>query len=142
MVDALHEAHRVLCADGLLMDARPDSRVLAHVDVATPRGARRVGVVATRREELANDRASDRAVATVLHEGLFRSVRAGRFWHSLRFSDLPGLRGYLRDHLRFSHRVRWSVDAATRRGLRREAFVLRRAVRYELLSRREGSAQR
>jgi hypothetical protein len=32
-------------------------------------------------------------------------------------------------------RARWSIDAATRRRYANEPFVIRRAVRYELLER-------
>ncbi|HEV8536045.1 MAG TPA: hypothetical protein VGR87_10075 [Candidatus Limnocylindria bacterium] len=136
MVDALHEAHRVLGPHGLLVDARPDSRVLAHAEHVTPRGFRSLGLIATAAAELGNDRASDRAVAAVVREGLFRSRRRGRFWHRVHFAGLAGLQDYLDDHLRFVHRVRWKVDPATRRRLRHEPFVIRRAVRYEVLERR------
>jgi hypothetical protein len=52
------------------------------------------------------------------------------------FDDLAGLVQYLREHLRFVHRARWTVDAATRRRIKDEPFTIRRAVRWELLDRR------
>ena len=56
--------------------------------VAKPRGFQRFGVVKTSRLELANDRASDRAIARVVREGLFKRRRRGRFWHLVPFGSL------------------------------------------------------
>jgi len=135
MVDALSEIHRVLAPGGILVDARPDSRVSAYAERRRPRGFQRFGVVKTSRPEIANDRASDRAIARVVREGLFKSRRRGRFWFLMQFSSLAELRKYLREHLRFVHRADWVVDAATRKRYSRDQFVIRRAVRYELLER-------
>ncbi|HEX9561015.1 MAG TPA: hypothetical protein VGA76_07255 [Candidatus Dormibacteraeota bacterium] len=136
MVDALAEIHRVLAPGGTLVDARPDSRVLAYADRRKPRGFQRFGVVKTNRLELANDRASDRAVARVVREGLFESKRRGRFWHLVPFSSIAELRKYLSEHLRFVHRATWVVDSATRKRHSNDSFVIRRAVRYEILEAR------
>ena len=133
MVDALSEIHRVVAPGGTLVDARPDSRVLASVQRRTPRGFQRFGVVKTSRFERASDRASDRAIARVVREGLFKRGRRGRFWHLVPFNSLPDLRKYLAEHLRFVHRAEWAVDSATRRRHLSDPFVIRRAVRYELL---------
>src|ERR1700716_4049590 len=110
MVDALGEVHRVLAPGGILVDARPDSRVPAYAERRQPRGFQRFGVVSTSRLELANDRASDRAVARVVREGLFMRRRSGRFWHVVPFSSLGELRKYLSEHLRLVHRAQWVVD--------------------------------
>src|SRR6267378_3304275 len=147
MVDALGEIHRVLAPGGILVDARPDSRVVAYAERRKPRGFQRFGVVKTSRQELANDRASDRAVARVVREGLFIRRRKGRFWALVPFSNLAELRKYLSEHLRFVHRAEWVVDRATRKRHSNDPFVIRRAVRYELLealavretSRRQGA---
>ena len=133
MVDALVEIHRVLAPGGTLVDARPDSRVPAYAERRKPRGFQRFGIVKTSRPEVANDRASDRAIARVVREGLFKRGRRGRFWHLVPFGSLADLRGYLREHLRFVHRATWVVDSATRRRHSNDEFVIRRAVRYELL---------
>ena len=135
MVDALLEVHRVLTHKGLLIDARPDSRVLASAERVKTRGFQRFGLVSTNGLELRNDAASDRAIAHVVGEGLFKRRRRGRFWHRVPFASLGDLRHYLREHLRFVHRARWIVDIATRRRYASEPFVIRRAVRYELLER-------
>jgi hypothetical protein len=133
MVDALREIHRVLAPRGTLVDARPDSRVPAYAERRKPKGFQRFGVVKTSRLELANDLASDRAIARVVRGGLFKRRRRGRFWHLVPFSSLAELRKYLSEHLRFVHRAEWVVDANTRKRHSNDQFVIRRAVRYELL---------
>ena len=133
MVDALVEIHRVLAPGGILVDARPDSRVPAYAERRKPRGFQLFGIVKTSRLELANDRASDRAIARAVRDELFKRWRRGRFWHLVPFSDLAELRKYLREHLRFVHRAEWVVDSATRKRHSNDHFVIRRPVRYELL---------
>jgi hypothetical protein len=136
MVDALHEVHRVLAPRGVVIDARPDSRVPAYVERRKARGFHVFGSVRTNSVELANDWASDRAITRVVRESLIRRGRRGRFWHRVPFESLPDLRQYLREHLRFVHRVEWIVDEATRRRHTNDPFVIRRAVRFELLEKR------
>ena len=136
MVDALHEVQRILAPGGVLVDARPDSRVLAHPEHVMKSGHRSIGTIRTASVEMVNDRHSDGAVARVVREGLFRRRRHGRFWHRVPFDDLAALVQYLREHLRFVHRAEWTVKATTRRRIRDDRFTIRRAVRYELLDRR------
>ncbi|HKW71197.1 MAG TPA: hypothetical protein VJQ08_00035 [Candidatus Dormibacteraeota bacterium] len=136
MVHALREAHRVLKPGGLLVDARPDSRVLAHAEHENAHGFSRFGTVRTNTTELANDRASDHAIALVVSGGLFTRRRRGRFWHRVPFASLAELRHYLSEHIRFVHRANWIVDEATRRRYANEPFAIRRAVRYDVFSRR------
>ncbi len=135
MVDALHEIHRVLAPGGILVDARPDSRVVAYAERRKARGFQGFGVVNTSRAELVNDRASDRAIERVVREGLFKRRRNGRFWHRVPFGSLAALREYLWEHLRFVRRATWVVDLATRNRYSNDRFVIRRAVRFELLER-------
>jgi SAM-dependent methyltransferase len=135
MVHALREVHRVLAPGGILIDARPDSRVAAYAERRTAGGFQRFGVVNTSRPELQNDRASDRAIALAVDQGMFRRRRRGRFWHRVSFGSLAELRKYLWEHLRFARRARWVVDHATRTRYANEPFVIRRAVRYEILER-------
>ena len=140
MVDALVEIHRVLAPGGTLVDARPDSRVPAYAERRKPRGFQRFGMVKTSRLELANDRASDSAIGRVVRDGLFKRKRRGRFWHLVPFDTLVDLRRYLSDHLRFVHRAEWVVDKATRKRHLNDQFVIRRAVRYEILEARRASS--
>jgi SAM-dependent methyltransferase len=133
MVDALNEAHRVLAPGGILVDARPDSRVFAYAERRKAKGFQRFGIVKTSAAEIASDRASDRAIARVVRERLFRRGRRGRYWHRVHFDSLAELRQYLWEHLRFVRRATWIVDAETRRRYAEEAFDIRRPVRYELL---------
>ena len=131
MVDALTEARRILVDGGVLVDARPDSRVAARVRSGSTRG-RVIGTIGTQRYTKTDDQLSDRAVREVLRRGLFRSRRRGRLWHAIPFEDRSELQDYLSDHLRFSRRVSWRVPAAKRRG----ELVVERAVRFEILERR------
>ncbi len=131
MVDALQEAHRVLVPRGILVDARPDSRVAARVLLAGA-GPRAIGSIGTRRDTKSDDLLADRAVRAVLRGGLFRTVRRGRLWHAIDFADRSELQRYLDDHGRFAPRVRWRVPPSKRAG----PLELERAVRFQILTRR------
>src|SRR5947208_14864416 len=113
MVDALQEAHRILVARGVFVDARPDSRVSARVRAGSARG-RVIGTIGTRRPTKIDDQLSDKAVRDVLRRKLFRSRRRGRLWHAIPFEDSAELNDYLTDHLRFSRRARWRVPPSRR----------------------------
>src|SRR3989338_6318446 len=67
MVHALHEAHRVLKPNGILLDLRP-APVNRRIGISR---AGRFIPLAAMREVFADDRAADRAVAHVINEGLF-----------------------------------------------------------------------
>jgi hypothetical protein len=131
MVDALREAQRILVANGVFVDARPDSRILARVRAKSARG-RVIGTVDTQRPTKTDDQMSDRALREVLRRRLFRSRRRGRLWHAIPFEDLAELNDYLKGHLRFSRRVRWLVPAARRTA----PLFVERAVRFEILEKR------
>jgi len=131
MVDALQEAHRVLVPRGILVDARPDSRVAARVLLAGA-SRRAIGSIDTRRDTKADDLLSDKAVRSVVRRRLFRSLRRGRMWHAIKFADRSELQRYLDDHGRFAPRVRWRVPPSKRAG----PLELERAVRFEILTRR------
>ncbi|TMF74250.1 MAG: hypothetical protein E6I18_14140 [Chloroflexi bacterium] len=128
MVDALQEAHRILVARGLFVDARPDSRIHARVRARSPRG-QVVGSIGTQRLTKSDDQLSDRAIREVLRRKLFRSRRRGRLWHAIPFEDASELNDYLSDHLRFSRRVEWRAPAARRT----TPLFVERAVRFEVL---------
>lgn len=130
MVDALEQARRILKDGGILVDARPDSRVPARVRTGSATG-RIIGTIGSQRETKKDDTMSDRALRDVLARRLFRSRRQGRLWHAIPFEDAGELQDYLDDHLRFSRRVAWRVPAPKRRG----PLFVERAVRFELLER-------
>src|SRR2546428_10155259 len=113
MVDALQEAHRILVARGLFVDARPDSRVRARVRARSARG-RVVGTIGTQRLTKSDDQLSDRAIREVLRRNLFRSQRPRRLWQPTPFEDPAEPQAYSTDHLRFSLRVRWLLPPARR----------------------------
>ena len=87
MVDALHEARRALRHGGTLIDLRPDS---SHPPRVVRDGVD-VGGFYERREAIADNRASDRAVARVVRDGLLKPVRAGSFWYDTPYPDLASL---------------------------------------------------
>jgi hypothetical protein len=131
MVDALQEAHRILVERGVFVDARPDSRVQARVRAGRARG-RVIGTIGTQRATKTDDQLSDRAIRNVLRRKLFRSRRHGRLWHAIPFEDSAELNDYLRDHLRFSRRVEWTLPTARRTA----PLFVERAIRFEILERR------
>ena len=75
MVHALHEAHRVLKPNGILIDLRPAA---LHRRVGLRQGERLlpVGIM---RERFDDDRAADRAVADVIREGFFMADQRKQF---------------------------------------------------------------
>lgn len=75
MVHALREARRVLKPNSVLIDLRP---AVAHREAGIVTGGcyRKVGKM---QERLEIDRAANRAIAQVLHDGLFRIHRRARF---------------------------------------------------------------
>src|SRR2546428_4591947 len=144
MVDALHEANRILVERGVFVDARPDSRVSARVRAGSARG-RVVGTIGTQRPTKKDDQMSDRAIRDVLRRKLFRSRRHGRLWHAIPFEDSAELNDYLSDHLRFSRRVQWLPPAAARttppfveRGVRLAIFEQRSRRRISPEGRGQG----
>ena len=131
MVDALHEARRILVDRGVFVDARPDSRVSARVRARTARG-RVIGTIGSQRPTKTDDQLSDKAIRQVLRQKLFTSRRRGRLWHAIPFEDAAELSDYLRDHLRFSKRVRWLMPNARKIA----PLYVERAVRFEILEKR------
>jgi hypothetical protein len=128
MVDALHEAHRILVERGVFVDARPDSRVPARVRAGSARGPV-IGTIGTQRPTKTDDDLSDKAIREAIHGKLFRSRRRGRLWHAIPFEDQAELSDYLADHARFSRRVKWSAPSVRRK----TPLFVERAVRFEIL---------
>lgn len=127
MVDALRAAHRVLRPGGMLVDARPDGerppRAIAEGRVR--------GTLLTFDEVHGDDLAADQAVATVIGQGLFQRVRAGRVWYAATFHDLRDLEEYVASSSRYS-----ALSPGTRAALlpyRLEPIATRRALRWQVL---------
>ena len=129
MVDALHEAHVALRPGGTLIDLRPDSghqpRVL--------RGRTEVGGLYERREAIGDNRASDRAVARVVREGLLKPLRAGYFWYSLPRMDLPALDDWVSTSRRIAGYTRGTHAALAKDPSR--PITVRRALTYAIYRR-------
>src|SRR2546428_2108423 len=109
MVDALREAHRVLAEGGILIDARPDSRVDARVQRASGPRFVTAGALGTRRDTALDDRLSDRAIAAAKRLRLFRG-RGGRpWWPPPPFPRLLDLRAILGGPPVPPWPIRWSA---------------------------------
>src|ERR1051325_2583786 len=101
MVDALEEIHRVLAPRGILIDARPDSRVPTLAELRKQRSFQRFGLIRTHKLEVTMARSADLSIAADGRTVLFRRRRAGRFFYRVPFETLAGLREYLWEHGRF-----------------------------------------
>lgn len=93
MVHALHEMHRVLKPDGVLVDLRP-AAVHRRVGVQVSTGYQALGVM---REKFDDDRAANRAVAEVLRRGLFRPGGRWQVGCNRVFDGLDEFRDWLAD---------------------------------------------
>ncbi len=120
MVHALEETHRVLKTGGLLIDLRPAA---AHrrVGLGTGRNWRLLG---TMRESLAEDRAANVAIRTVVRSGLFRPLRRERFNLDREMDTVEEMRLWIGDFSRVEkygnhewlvRRVEHAVAASARR---------------------------
>lgn len=124
MVHALRQVHRVLKANGVLIDLRP-AAVHRRVGIAHHGRFQLVGAM---RERFDDEHAADRAVRQVLEEGLFRTVWRSQLGcrrvmdtpNDLRqfvdefvaSSDTPPHDWLLRrvDHALHQKRTRWKIE--------------------------------
>lgn len=124
MVDALRAAHRAVRPGGTIIDVRPDSKHPPRI----LRDGSDVGGLRERRAAIADNAASDRAVARMLREGLLEEIRSGYFWYTLEFADLAGVEDWLATSRRFG-----GFAPGTRERLAREPLApltVRRALAY------------
>jgi len=127
MVDALHAAHRAVRPGGTIIDLRPDSRHQPRVfQGRVLRGSLQETALAE-----GDSTASDRAVATVVAQGLLKPVRTGHFWYSLRFADRSGLDRWLET----SRRLRGYAPGTRARLDARSPIIVRRALAYGIYER-------
>ena len=109
MVHALHEAHRLLNHNGILIDLRPAPE---HRQLGLAEG-RRWRLVGPLHELLDDDYAADAAVAHVLREGIFRRERRLQFQLDRVMDTMEDVR-------------EWLADFDQRRNLRSHAALLKR----------------
>jgi hypothetical protein len=130
MVDALRAAHRRLRPRGIAIDARPDASRHPRI-VAAGRVRAWISQSADADER---DALSDRAIASVVADDLFRSVERGRVWHETVMGDLRALDAYIEENDRYG-----GYERGTRSALipfRRGPLTMRRAIKFEVLQRR------
>jgi hypothetical protein len=129
MVDALHQAHRAVRPNGIVIDLRPDS---AHPPLVL-RGGRVIGGLYEQRMAIADNHFSDRALASVVRDGLLRPVRAGHFWYDLPAMNVAALRDYVAESRRIGGFTRGTRSAIARHPER--TVVMRRALAYGIYRR-------
>ncbi|MGQ0604457.1 MAG: hypothetical protein ACT4QE_22480 [Anaerolineales bacterium] len=98
MVHALHEARRVLKPNGFLLDLRPAA---VHRQVGLMR-AGRYRLLGVMRERFDDDVAANRAVAEVVHDGLFKMQRRVRFECNRTMDSLAEFRAWLDEFVSLS----------------------------------------
>ena len=96
MVHALHEAHRVLGPDGVLIDLRPAA---VHRQVGIEY-AGQYQLLSVMREKFDDDYEANRAVAAVVHRGLFKSEGRVRFGCNRTMDNLAEFRFWLDEFVR------------------------------------------
>lgn len=129
MVDALHEAHAAVRPGGTIIDLRPDSR-------RQPRvlwGRTEVGRLYERREAIGDNRASDRAIASLVRDGLLKPVRSGSFSYALPKMDLAALDDWLATSRRIGGYTRGTHAALAREPAR--PITIRRSLTYGIYRR-------
>lgn len=129
MVDALKRAHRAVKERGLVIDARPDARRLPRVLV---RG-RTVTTLVQSEDADQRDAQADRAIESVTRDGLFRSLELGWIWHRSTVGDLRALDDYVRNSSRYGGYERGGRARIAKHPT--ASFVLRRAIKFEVLER-------
>lgn len=111
MVDALHDAWRVLRPRGALIDVRPAA--VYHPQLALRRGRRHLRIGPLRRDADTDVVAAQRASARVVRERLFTPIlRVRRRWTS-RYPTIDDLEWMI------SVSTNWHMPATTRRRLKR-----------------------
>lgn len=140
MVHALHETRRVLKPNGLLLDLRPAA---VHRRVGVMRAGRYLplGVM---REGFDDDVAANRAVAEVVHAGLFKMERRVRFECNRTMDSLAEFRAWLDEFVSQSkipshdwllQRVRQALSVESTR----TKIVIRGPLDLRVLTKREAS---
>src|SRR4030065_336969 len=118
MVDALHEAHRVLRPGGVVADIPPElgpgdpRRRCIRAEVRWDGQSAPAGIMRESMEYIPEYVGADRAVARVLRDGLFWLERSELFWLRTHFRDLPAVERHIE--------VEWTgttLPAQTRRSL-------------------------
>ena len=115
---------------GTLIDLRPDSSRPPRII----RGRADVGGLYERRSAIADNHASDRAVARLVRDGSLKRLRGGHFWYETRHADLAVLDRFVESSLRIGGFTRGTHPALAQDPAR--PIVVRRALAYGIYERR------
>jgi hypothetical protein len=136
MVHALHETHRVLKTDGLLLDLRPGP-VHRRIGIEVDGQYEQLAIMG---EQLHDDYAANHAVAEVIKEGLFNLVSRTQF-NCNRTMALRDFAGWLADFANDRHapqeRLIQTVTRAYKSRGKRKKIVVKGPLVLKVLSKVE-----
>jgi hypothetical protein len=125
MVHALKEAHRVLARQGIMVDVRPLS-VDVPLEIVDSGVRESAGMIDTS-PGIEADQAADRAIETVLSEGLYRDVSQDLFYYNYYWNTYRDMKvdliEYWKDDVIITNRVLKHAQKLKRRHPHSQIFV-------------------